>query len=199
MTTPPPAPLFGADMPPSPWVVRFLAAAPAGGAVLDLACGAGRHTRLAAGLGHPVTAIDRAPGLVAALADVAAVSAIVADLESGAPLPVPPRHFGAVIVTNYLFRPLFPAIAAAVAPAGVLIYETFAVGHERPHRPFRPEFLLGPNELLPPVLAAGLVVVAFEQGERPPLAGGAPAIVQRLAAVGPEHPWAGSTPRALDG
>ena len=84
-----------------------------------------------------------------------------------------------MLVTNYLWRPLFPALRAALADDGVLLYETFADGHQALGRPSRPDFLLQPGELLG--LAAGLQVVAYEAGrlEDPPR------IVQRLAALGP--------------
>jgi SAM-dependent methyltransferase len=199
-----PAGLLGVNLPPSPWVARFLSGAPAGREVLDLACGGGRHARLAARLGFGVVAVDRQPEIVAALADEPRISPMVFDLEVGAPWPFEPGRFGAVIVTNYLHRPLLADISAAISDDGVLIYETFAVGHERYRMPSNPDFLLKPNELLPPVLAAGLVVVGFEQGERPLGPDGRAdgrdgGIVQRIAAVGPAHPWAFATPRSLDG
>lgn len=194
-----PAGLLGHGLPPSAWVMRYLAGAPAGKPVLDLACGAGRHARAAAERGFDVVAIDRDPAIAAALADEPRVSPHVHDLEAGLAWPYAPGHFGAVIVTNYLHRPLFADLAAAIAPDGVLIYETFALGHERYRKPFNPDFLLGPNELLAPALTAGLVVVGFEHGHRPPLADGRNAgIVQRLAAIGPEHPWIHAEPRTLD-
>ena len=162
---------------PSPWVARFAALVRPGGSVLDLACGAGRHARHLAARGHPVTAVDRDAAALAALAGVARVTAVVADLEAG-PWPLDGRTFDAVVVTNYLHRPLFPAIAAALAEGGVLLYETFMRGNERHGRPSSPDFLLAPGELL--AAFAGLTVVAFEQGE---VAAPRPAVVQRLCAV----------------
>jgi hypothetical protein len=107
------------------------------------------------------------------------LEAIEADLEDGRPFPLLGRQFAAVVCTNYLHRPLFPALVAAVAPGGVLIYETFTQGHERLGRPRRPEFLLEPGEL-PAAVAGQLKVRAHEEVlvERPD-----PALVQRLAAV----------------
>jgi SAM-dependent methyltransferase len=159
---------------PSPWVVRWSHLVPAGGAVLDLACGRGRHLRWFAGRGHPVTGVDRDGEALATLADVA--ETVVADVENG-PWPLAGRRFAAVVVTNYLWRPLFPRILAAVAPGGVLLHETFAQGNETVGKPSRPDFLLAPGELL---RAYGeLRVVAFEDGflEEPPR------FVQRIAAV----------------
>src|SRR5579859_1426776 len=161
---------------PSEWLTRFAHLVPPSGRVLDVACGAGRHARWLAARGHEVVAVDRDTEALAALRDVPGVRAVQADLEAG-PWPFAGDRFGAVLVFRYLHRPLFAALAAAVAPDGVLLYETFAEGHERIGRPRRPEFLLRRGELLEAF--AGLTVVAFEQGE---LEG---AVVQRLAAVGP--------------
>jgi SAM-dependent methyltransferase len=113
-----------------------------GAAVLDLACGGGRHTRLFLARGHPVTAADLDLGGLADLRGHPQLELIAADLE-GAPWPLPGRRFGAVVVTNYLWRPLFPAILESVDEGGVLLYDTFARGNEV-RRPTNPDFLLGP-------------------------------------------------------
>jgi SAM-dependent methyltransferase len=190
--------LIGGEIPVSPWVERFLAGAPKDRPVLDVACGAGRHTRLAAGRGYKVTAVDRAPEILDEFADDPLITPIVRDLEDGWPWPFQPNSFGAVIVTNYLHRPLLNGIAASLDDGGILIYETFARGHERYRKPSRPEFLLQPNELARMALDAGLTIVAFEQGERASSGptGGA-GIIQRIAAVGPAHPWAEAQPLLL--
>lgn len=148
---------------PSAWVVRWAHLLAPGGTVLDLAAGSGRHSAWLAARGHAVTAVDRDAEALLSQPGVTggAITALVADLEGGA-WPLPGRVFDGVIVTNYLWRPLFGAIVAAVGPAGVLIYETFAAGQESVGRPARPEFLLAPGELLAAV--AGLRIVAFEDG-----------------------------------
>lgn len=161
---------------PSPWVRRWTHLVPAGAPVLDVACGQGRHMRWFRDRGHPVTGIDRAPEAVAAVQDLG--EALQADIEGG-PWPLPGRSFGAVVVTNYLWRPLFPALLAALAPGGVLLCETFAIGNETVGRPARAEFLLQTGELLR--LAAGLRVVAYEDG----FLADPPRFVQRIAAVRP--------------
>lgn len=158
----------------SPWVQRWSHLVPPGGTVLDVACGLGRHLRWFSTRGHAVCGVDRAPDAVAAAA--AWGEAIEADLENG-PWPFAGRQFAAVVVTNYLWRPLLPAIVQAVAPAGVLLYETFAAGNETVGKPSRADFLLRPGELLG--ACAGLRVVGYEDGFLD-----APArFVQRLAAV----------------
>lgn len=167
---------------PSPWVVRFLAGVRPGGAVLDVACGGGRHMRAALDAGHPVTGIDRDLSALSVCAGNPRVRLIEADLEAGRPFPAAGERFAGVVVTNYLWRPILPDIVAAVADDGVLIYETFALGNQG--RPSRPEFLLKPGELVEAV-AGRLTVMAFEHVRR-----GEPyRVVQRIAAVGGRHPW----------
>lgn len=164
---------------PSAWIVRWAHAVPAGGHVLDVACGRGRHAGYFAALGHSVTAVDRD---AAALAELpAAISTVCADIES-ADWPLDPAmQFDAVLVTNYLFRPLLPRLVDCVAPGGVLLYETFAVGNERFGRPSNPDFLLRPGELLAAV-DGKLRVIAYEDGriETP-----RQACVQRICAANP--------------
>jgi len=161
----------------SPWVQRFAGFIPAGSTVLDLACGAGRHVRLLLRLGHAVVAVDRDTAGLADMAGVSRLEIVEADLEGG-PWPLAGRTFEGVVVTNYLHRPLLTAIVEAVAPGGVLIYETFALGHERFGRPTNPDYLLRPGELLD-VVAGRLEVVAYEHLE---VAIPRPAMVQRIAA-----------------
>lgn len=159
---------------PSDWLLRWTHLIPPGGTVLDLACGSGRHVRWLAGRGFRVTAVDRDEPAVEPLRPVAEV--IVADIENG-PWPLAGRSFDAVLVTNYLWRPLLPAIVAAVAPSGCLLYETFAAGQEKVGRPSRADFLLQPGELIR--AADGLAIVAYECGQL----ADPPRFVQRMAAV----------------
>jgi len=115
------------------------------------------------------------------LTGVPGVSVQHADLEL-APLPLEGRRFAGIVVTNYLYRPLFAQVLEALAEDGVLIYETFALGNERFGKPSNPDFLLRPGELLE--LAHGkLRVLAYEDLQvRVPR----PAMVQRICAVGPQ-------------
>ena len=147
---------------PSAWVVRWAGLIPRAGRVLDLACGGGRHARFFASRGHPVEATDRDPAVLARLADVPGVAARCADLESG-PWPYEGERFAGIVVVNYLHRPLFPHLLAALAAGGALIYETFAAGNERYGRPSNPRFLLHPGELWQ-AFGVNLRVLAFEQG-----------------------------------
>jgi SAM-dependent methyltransferase len=164
---------------PSRWVSHWAHLVAPGGAVLDVAAGAGRHARWFAGHGHPVTALDRDAAALAAMQDEPLITVLTADLE-GAPWPLPDgAKFAAVVVTNYLHRPLFPHLLEALAPGGVLIYETFAQGNQTVGRPSNPAFLLTPGELLDTVRPR-LRVVAFQDGF---LAQPRPAYVQRICAV----------------
>lgn len=165
----------------SPWVARFAPLARAGGRVLDVACGGGRHALHFAALGFRVDAVDRDAQALARLAGADGVTVRQADIESG-PWPYAGLVFDAIVVTNYLHRPLLPVLAAGLAPGGVLIYETFAQGNGSYGRPSNPDFLLAPGELLALAAAARLQVAAYEHGytEAPK-----PAVVQRLAAIRP--------------
>jgi len=172
----PPANTHPSIAPPSDWVARWTPLLRPGARVLDVACGHGRHVHWLARAGHQVTAVDRDAALLAPLAGLA--ETIAADLEAGA-WPLPGRRFDAVVVTNYLWRPLMPALLAAVAPGGLLIYETFAQAHAALGRPRRPEFLLRPGELLgllnapaapretTPLPSETWRVIAFEEGRLP--------------------------------
>ena len=185
MSESPPHP---AVQPPSAWVERFAPLVPAGGPVLDLACGSGRHLRLFHRRGHPVLGVDIDLRGVADLTATPGVELLAADLEQAPPWPLPPeRRFAGIVVANYLHRPLFPAILAALAPGGVLLYETFALGNARFGKPSSCAFLLRQGELLD--LARGrLQVVAYEHGE---VASPRAAVVQRLAAIADLTPGAG--------
>ncbi len=164
---------------PSEWVKRWAGFIAAGGEVLDLACGSGRHSRYLAEAGYRVCAVDRDAQAVAGLSGVAGVSVQVADLE-GAPWPFEGRRFAGIVVANYLHRPLFPRLLEILAEDGALIYETFALGNERFGKPSNPEFLLRPGELLE-VACGKLRVLAYEDlAVRLPK----PAMVQRIFAVG---------------
>ena len=170
---------------PSSWITRFAPLVRPGAAILDLACGGGRHARWFCARGHLVTAVDRD---VSGLEDLRAqpeLELIEADLEN-APWPLPDRRFGAVIVTNYLWRPLFPRIIDSVDQGGVLLYDTFARGNEAYGKPSNPDFLLEPGELIE-LVRGRLHIVAYEHGriERPH-----PAIRQRICAVRSDRPAA---------
>jgi len=175
---------------PSAWVNRYAPLIAADGKVLDLACGSGRHSRLLASMGYSVEAVDSDAGALAGLRGQARITTRCADLEGG-PWPYGGRVFAGIVVANYLWRPLFPLLMAALDQGGVLIYETFMVGNERYGQPSNPAYLLRVGELLD-VVRNRLTVMAFEQGEVLRAAGSSgdeeaaqptSAVVQRLCAV----------------
>jgi SAM-dependent methyltransferase len=157
---------------PSEWVLRW-AQLVERGPVLDVACGAGRHATLFAERGFEVYALDRDDQVLPG-----SIHFVRADLEDGSPWPLHGKRFAAIVVTNYLHRPLFPRLVESLEPGAVLIYETFMLGNERYGRPSNPNFLLRPGELLEAFATLG--VVAFEQGtvERPKKA-----VVQRICVI----------------
>ena len=163
---------------PSAWVARFAPLIPPTGTVLDLACGAGRHTCLLAALGYSVLAVDVDVSRLGGVAHLPGVSVLQTDLEN-APWPFDRQRFAGIVVVNYLHRPLLPRLLAALESGGVLIYETFARGNERFGRPSNPDFLLQPEELIAAVQGK-MRIVAYEDllVSEPK-----PAALQRICAV----------------
>lgn len=164
---------------PSSWVLRFARLARGGGSVLDVAAGYGRHARALAAAGYAVEALERDRDALAALRAIAGITVRAADLE-GEPWPYAERRFDAIVATNYLWRALLPALARSLAPDGVLIYETFAVGNEKFGKPSNPDYLLREGELLDFARAWQLRVIAYEHGIT---SDPKRAVVQRLCAV----------------
>ena len=162
----------------SPWVRRFAPLIPKGGVVLDLACGAGRHSVLIAGMGHEVLAVDQDVSAVASLQN-SLITPQHLNLEE-ADWPLKGAEFSAIVVTNYLYRPHWDELPKMLQKDGVLIYETFAQGNGDFGKPSNPNFLLNTGELLTFAARHGLKVVAYEDiyVDQPK-----PAMVQRLCAV----------------
>lgn len=147
----------------------LLRAAAGLGPIIDLACGRGRNALALAREGIDCIGLDRSRELLRALREAAAsepgqIDAVLCDLESDGKIPVKNGSCGALLVFRFLFRPLAPAIERALAPGGILIYETFtraqpALGWG----PKSPDFLLEPGEL--PGLFPGLEILHHD--ERP--------------------------------
>jgi SAM-dependent methyltransferase len=140
---------------------------PIGSRVLDVACGRGRHALLLAAAGSHVRALDRDAARIERLSAVARrlrlpLDAERVDLETGE-LDLGAEEYELVLAFSYLHRPLFPALARALRPGGVLLCETFTREH-RGRGPTRPEHLLQPGELAR--LVAPLEVVRSREGER---------------------------------
>lgn len=176
------APLLHGEGDPSAWVQRWTHLLKTGAVALDVAAGRGRHTRWLQAQGHTVLAVDRDAEAMAAIdsLQLSGVRTLVADLEGG-PWPFNGQAFDAIVVTNYLWRPLLPTLVQSLAPGGVLIYETFAIGNETVGKPSRPDFLLQHGELLQ--VCQGLRIVAYEDGFIGPPA--TERFVQRIVAIEP--------------
>ncbi len=180
-TPPPGAPAHPAGDPvPSPWIARWLAGVRPGGRVLDFACGAGRHARLAHVAGLEVVAVDRDATALRSL-EGTGIRTLQEDLEGGR-WSFGAERFDAIVCTNYLFRPRLDLLAALLAPGGAWLHETFAAGNARYGRPSNPAFLLRPGELARAAERNGLQLLAYEDGfvARPK-----PARIQRMAAIRP--------------
>lgn len=160
---------------PSSWIARFAPLITPGGEVLDLACGGGRHARLLAAAGHRVEAVDRDGDALATLAGIEGIHTRQADLEGG-PWPYYGFGFDGIVVSRYLWRPLFPLLFGCLREGGILIYETFMVGQEQYGKPENPAHLLRVGELLE-LMHKRFTVLAFEQGE---FAGEKPQVMQRI-------------------
>ena len=149
--------------PASPWVQRWSHLIRPKGSALDVACGSGRHLRYLADLGLVVTGVDRSEEALQSASRYG--DTVLADIEN-ADWPFRKEskvlQFDAVIVTNYLWRALFPALEESLADQGVLIYETFSQGNETVGKPSRPDFLLRSGELLSAFKS--LHTVAYEEG-----------------------------------
>lgn len=149
--------------PASAWVQRWSHLIRPQGRVLDVACGRGRHLRYLADQGFDVTGVDRSEEALQSASRFG--HTVQSDIEN---TPWPLCHgpamqtFDAVIVTHYLWRPLFAVLEQSLATEGVLIYETFSQGNETVGKPSRPDFLLRPGELL--TAFKSLHIVAYEEG-----------------------------------
>lgn len=152
---------------PAGWLLDNADVLRRGMRVLDVAAGRGRHALLLAGAGFSVTAIDRDEARMARLGEIATrlgwpLTTVVRDLETG-DADLGESGYDLIVVTHYLHRPLFPALVRALAPDGVLVYETFTTAQAARGKPTNPAFLLEPGEL--PRLVQPLDVVRSREGE----------------------------------
>ena len=162
---------------PLPWIVQWAGLVAPDATVLDLAAGRGRHALFFAERGHKVVAVDRDTSRLPSHTNIEPVTA---DLENGSPWPLA-RRFGAVVVTNYLHRPLMPTLLDAIEPGGVLLYQTFMAGNERFGRPTNPTYLLRDGELLE-LVHGRFSVTAYEARLISDAVAPRMAMIQRVAA-----------------
>jgi SAM-dependent methyltransferase len=152
----------------SPWLIDNAELLPRGGRVLDVACGRGRNALWLAQSGFVVRAIDRNAEAIAALGDQARqlsldIATAVVDLETNPPPDLGHAVYDAIVVFNYLHRPLFPSLRAAVKPGGVIVYQTFTTRQAELGHPRNPAFLLRDGELAE--LVAPFEILKSRQGE----------------------------------
>jgi SAM-dependent methyltransferase len=166
--------------PVAPWIDKHATAIPNDKPVLDLACGKGRHSLFLLNKGYDVTAVDIDIEAISAHQGREGLTILQADLEAKR-WPFAENSFSGIVVVNYLWRPLFAEIEAALMPGGVLLYDTFRQGNEKFGRPSNPDFLLAPGELMQ-VFGSSLEVIDYFDGtiEKP-----SPACRQSIAARKP--------------
>jgi SAM-dependent methyltransferase len=170
----------------SAWVARWSHLVAPESRVLDLACGAGRHTLHFLKRNCHVTGVDIAQSALDLIANELRQAPsercrlICADIENQT-WPLQDEQFDALIVTNYLWRPLMPRLLASLRPGAIMIYETFSAGNETVGKPSRPDFLLRTGELLELAQTSQLSVIAFEEGFLPQ----PQRFVQRIVAAAP--------------
>lgn len=188
-----------APPPPSAWFTRHadsVVAATALGPVVDLACGRGRHSLACCALGLPTVSIDRNAAFLRELdlrpteADIQsgyrACWRVRANLEAECGIPLREGSCGAILIFRFLYRPMLRAVAEALKPGGLLLYETFIVANRELGRgPRNPAFLLEPGELRRSF--SDLEILAYEEGLQDEADPGsaAPAATARLAARKP--------------
>lgn len=153
---------------PSAWLLENGDLLPRGGRVLDVACGRGRHALLMASAGFDVHAIDCDPEAIAFLHATAhrlglKLHADVVDLETDPPPILETEAYHAVLVVNYLHRPLMPALREATKPGGRIFYETFTTRQAERGHPRNPEFLLRDGELAE--LVAPFAILRSREGD----------------------------------
>ena len=120
--------------------------------VLDLACGSGRNGIFLARHNLPVVFADINPAALEKISSELASSDCdvkfwEVDFEEPDSRPLAGKHFDAILVFNYLHRPLIPDIRNSLVEGGLLLYETFTVEQATIGRPSNPDFLLLPGEL----------------------------------------------------
>ena len=158
------------DPSPEPRLVTAVESLPPSAAsrrALDVASGAGRNALWLAQIGYHTHAIDRSADRLAELRALATamdlpITTEERDLETTPPPDLGDQRYDLIVVVNYLHRPLAPRLVTALAPGGILFYETFTVDQAAYGRPSNPDFLLTAGEL--PRLFAALTVIDYREG-----------------------------------
>ncbi len=117
---------------------------------LDLACGRAGNAQFLAKLGFIVDAIDISDTVVEGLQVFIKehnlnINCEVRDVENN---NLPKNKYDVIIVSYFLYRPLFSQIQASLRPNGLLFYQTWSQLRVDDSGPNNPAFRLAPEELL---------------------------------------------------
>jgi tellurite methyltransferase len=120
--------------------------------VLDLACGYGRNGLFLSRHNVSVLYADNNEAALQSISSELEQTDLngecwLVDFEKKGTSPLKGKLFDAVLVFNYLHRPLFDSIKQAIRPGGLIAYETFTLDQREFGRPNNPDFLLQSNEL----------------------------------------------------
>lgn len=120
--------------------------------IIDLASGEGRNGLFLAQKGLPVIFADRSEAALETVNNALKTTnseskTWLVDFEQSDTYPLENKQFSAMLVFRYLHRPLMPALLNAVAPGGLMIYETFTIDNKQFGRPNNDDFLLQTGEL----------------------------------------------------
>ena len=148
---------------PSSWIENNLSKNSSKMSLLDLACGNGRHSVFAAHAGYQVTSVDIDKNKLVSLKNNKFVNPIQVNLEINKPWPFRNEIFDVVLVTNYLYRPIFKYILNSIKLNGKLFYETFTEENIIFGKPNNKNFLLKPQELLNYARSNKFEVVNYEE------------------------------------
>jgi SAM-dependent methyltransferase len=157
------------------------------GLALDVAMGRGRNAIFLATRGFDVDGVDVDPVAVAEARSAARklnapIRATVGNVEDGTHI-IPEDTYDAIIVFNYLHRPLFRDIREGVRPGGVVVYETFNQNQPAYGRPTNPDYLLRCGELRE--VFADWEILAEREGVEPERPGGPPRASSSIVARRP--------------
>ncbi len=148
---------------PSDWIKENLTKNVNGLTLLDIACGNGRHSIYASSIGYKVISLDISKEKISALASKKSIFPVQIDIEEKNTWPFTDKTFDAIIVTNYLYRPIFQNIINSIKLNGILLYETFSIENSKLGKPSNPNYLLKPQELLCLAKKQGMEIINYEE------------------------------------
>ena len=133
------------------WLLKhFLHLLPAEGRSLDLACGLGANALCLAAQGLDSHGWDNSAVALEKLQrfsrqQALSISTSLRDVEQQ---PPEKNSFDIIVVSHFLYRPIFPQLVAALKANGLMFYQTFHNNKIGQSGPSSAKFLLDSNELL---------------------------------------------------